>query len=1281
MSKIEENSDNIYKCPCGSGKEPQDCCFKDLSGPPKAPRFPLKNQDLIISDFSKYSQIELISALAGLQIYSKNHSYIPRLTTACQIASSIKKSGTKPVKLDNLRQLFDDYFPAKGEISKREDPPEDLFTENIDFINGNNIVYSGISPDGGHILRILLHSAFSDRDSFSDQSINEVIPPILALLLLSNEVAVRSGHDRYSSSDVQLWGPIKIPGNEELVRLQKAVIFSPEDLYQLFSPYGFDIGVLDRFIIRIGSSDFLKGRIHENPLYSQPIVKIQDKIILVVPAAIVGILRHFIFTQAKKHKKIRQLASTISKSYWFSAQTALDLLGFKPSDIELPPLENMVGFNEGIYSIDSDKVAYVHMVTDVAESYKEIYPLRWLFEKNRMNKINRRYEEVISRLFERNDPRCKFIFFIAVLGGIGRSISIEYSPEPGNVRACVLTSENLEILSRIGDCDALKLWKFVGHFTEVSSYHRIGSFSVLDMYEFYLRSHVPRDVWQEPGPATILISAGTGQRLRIKAAINTDIHAIRSENPPAWISSMRHSMNPSEPIFVPEGTLIHPSGFVVEQYPQPIWINIWAVSGKIYEGDYPFYYQFMEVCSFWIWKMTDSLKVHLVPLGPEPIHIMIGYEKFDENGCIDPEVHESGLRRPSISIDSKKRTIFLIINGTMHEAINEGTNRGERCLVDTILLALGKLLESNSFSNTLEENERAQIVDRYIPFGTTRKLYSIKSSEDPALDPRWVPTVRLLEEHDLKEQFNGYKREMEEFREQSGIASLNEKNISDLYNFCVDIHFARLKNLISEYSWVSLLSITISQHEALIRFLALRDHEATWNLNLYYDLETQVRHYLSERELWDNSSSAVRNLIEIISAEPPNGTKQVSLTDFDTLLACSHMLIHNGTLSDSARFGLFNKLPNRIEEDNPDSPAKTAQDYVEKFYEEKCREAIEAAHERFTIIPEPKSSDKIITDEDFDQELQKAFKSEFGLDLSRIIRFFAFVIDLGLELETASPHLPLSEFRARAKAFLKWADGDIDNAIQRFSLTPRQKYEVPPNGFTQRDIFPWHYNRRISYIARPLIIGPEPIDDPLIFWGPRHVNESWRILTRSVYSGRYRVDDKTAPEMVAFISRIQNEFAKDFEREVATWIKQNTPWIVYPSEPIAPNGKLRSDENLGDIDVLAIDPMDKKIYSIECKMINFGRNPREVLTEIQKFLGETDNDKKSMKRHLKRDTWLKSHVDVICSAYDLPPGDYSVISLFVASEELVTGYIRETPLPIIAFSRLKREGPGFFKTP
>ncbi len=70
MSKIEENPDNIYRCPCGSGKEPQDCCFKGVSGPPKAPRFPLKNQDLIISDFYKAKKITFIKSKKSIFLFS-----------------------------------------------------------------------------------------------------------------------------------------------------------------------------------------------------------------------------------------------------------------------------------------------------------------------------------------------------------------------------------------------------------------------------------------------------------------------------------------------------------------------------------------------------------------------------------------------------------------------------------------------------------------------------------------------------------------------------------------------------------------------------------------------------------------------------------------------------------------------------------------------------------------------------------------------------------------------------------------------------------------------------------------------------------------------------------------------------------------------------------------------------------------------------------------------------------------------------------------------------------
>jgi hypothetical protein len=1273
VSKLTEQSDNIYKCPCGSGKQPQDCCFKN-GLPPNNPRFPLNNQNLIISDFSKYNQIELISALAGLQLYSKNHSCIKRLATAIQIASSISKSGAVPVSIFDLEQLFNEYFPAKCELSMSEDPPEDLLTENIEFVNGNNIVFSGIFGDGGHILRIILRSLTLNKDTRCDDFIRKIIPQSLALLLLSNEVAVRSGYDRYSLGDVQLWGDIKIPEKEEFARLQKAVIFSLDEIDKLFSPYGLDKTILDSFITRIGSSKLLKGERADNPLYVCPLVKINDTLILTIPAAIVGAIRHNILMTAKKERKIKQLTSAILDSYWLATQINLELLGFEPVDFELPPLEKTDGFLEGIYAIDTDKIAYIQLVGDNADSYQQIFPLKFWSDKKRMKIINQRYEKIISWLFSK-DPDCKHIFFISIFGSLGRWVHLTYSPEQKNVRAFGLTSENFEVLARFDDCDCLKLWKFIGHFDEVCAFHKIYSTSALDRFEFYLRSHVPRDLWEGDGPAVIVLPVGTGQRLRLEAAKKTDIHAVRSGNPLGWVTVTRFSSDDiSEPIYVPEGTFLHPFEHVVENYHQPIWIEAGPHSGKIFFKDYSFYYQFIDVCSFWIWKITDSLRPHLIPLGTTPIHIMIDFETFNEDGFIEYEVNEEKLRRPNVSIDKETRRISLILNGTIFNAIDENDNSGERCIVDTLLVSFGNLLEEYNLSNTLDAKTRDLLLSQYIPYGTKRKLSNLSSKSDASLDPRWLPDLRLLQDHDFKEQFNGLKKVFEEFQEQSEFP-ITEDNVSLLYNYCVDHYLERLKSSISEYSWTCLLSAVISQYEGLLFYLAIHRQNVPRSMYLYYDLETQVSNFLSKRELHDFSSTAMRNLIEIMSAEPPHGTNNVNKTDFDTLLALSHIFVHMGSLSNAAYYDLFKDLPEKIEGVDPESDEGDSKGAITQFFEEKVREAIEVTVEKFEALPLHEEKEKIIKDEDFAYEQQEAYRAEFGLKLTQIIRFFACVVDLGFELETSSPHLPLSEFKARVNSVLYWTDEDIDRAIQQFSLVPRPKYEIAPEAYsTKKDIFPWVYNRRISYLARPLIIGPEPKDDPLIFWGPRHSYEALRHLTMNVYSGRYRIDEKTSPEMKKLISKIQNESAKSFEKEVSGWFKHNTSWTVDHSVSIAPNGKLNAETNLGDIDVLAIDIPGKTIYSIECKMINFGRNTQEISTEIKKFLGDEGGNDAAMMKHLKRDTWLKSHVDVVCSKYNLPQGDYSVRSLFIVSEELVTAYIRETPLPIIAFSRVKREG-------
>jgi hypothetical protein len=164
---------------------------------------------------------------------------------------------------------------------------------------------------------------------------------------------------------------------------------------------------------------------------------------------------------------------------------------------------------------------------------------------------------------------------------------------------------------------------------------------------------------------------------------------------------------------------------------------------------------------------------------------------------------------------------------------------------------------------------------------------------------------------------------------------------------------------------------------------------------------------------------------------------------------------------------------------------------------------------------------------------EAAFEAEFGLSLLEIVNFCDFLIDLGFELEAAAPSLYLSDLKLKLKEILKWEDETIDRAITLFSLFPRKKWEIPPKGFEPNDIWPWKYNRRLSYIRRPLVVGPRIDDNSLVFWGPRHVEEAFINLTELVRTGRYNVPKNNISEkMNLLIGTINNEKGKRFNQKV-----------------------------------------------------------------------------------------------------------------------------------------------------
>lgn len=113
--------------------------------------------------------------------------------------------------------------------------------------------------------------------------------------------------------------------------------------------------------------------------------------------------------------------------------------------------------------------------------------------------------------------------------------------------------------------------------------------------------------------------------------------------------------------------------------------------------------------------------------------------------------------------------------------------------------------------------------------------------------------------------------------------------------------------------------------------------------------------------------------------------------------------------------------------------------------------------------------------------------------------------------------------------------------IRDLSLGKRNNYLTPPDGFSPNDIWPWRFNRRLSFTRRPLII----YEDELI-WGNRQLSHSFWFTVDLIFDGKYKATKK---KLKSLIGKIANKRGNAFNDDV----KQN----FYPLIPLPLIQKLR----------------------------------------------------------------------------------------------------------------------------
>lgn len=250
----------------------------------------------------------------------------------------------------------------------------------------------------------------------------------------------------------------------------------------------------------------------------------------------------------------------------------------------------------------------------------------------------------------------------------------------------------------------------------------------------------------------------------------------------------------------------------------------------------------------------------------------------------------------------------------------------------------------------------------------------------------------------------------------------------------------------------------------------------------------------------------------------------------------------------------------------------------------------------------------------------------------------------------------------------------VEICISLFTLHERASYLTAPEGYKNSDVFPWVYNRELSYIRR-FIMSYKLIDGSERFvLGPRSAMSSLRQLSKLLSDGRLK--DET-PELSKLRGCFNNIKGREFNDAVRQFLNQYENLKVWEYEvSINKGANLNADKNYGDIDVLAYDSGRKIVFSIECKDTEKARNVREMKTELDKYFGRQNNRRDGyIDKHLKRHNWLLAHTGVV-KKFIGEDCDIRIVSFLITSEVIPLTYISkiQPPLPILAFSKIQESG-------
>ena len=1200
-------------------------------------------------DLSGYDFELTIEKLAGLLTIPSLQANTGRLEVLAHLAVA-QCSGEREPTSEEIGSWVNASEASKV-VVPLEDPAEDTFITNIGTLYGNFRLFEGNTDSNDYFVQTLLVVL---GGSGAPVEWRRLGGPIMAMLEISECVAEQLRLGRWTSKHSTPGSSVDVPSVRLLKERCKAVRFSPDRLARArISPDD-----LSKFIFRDKDKCALRGeRVGHTSLERRPLIEVGDDLIVALSHCIGRATIRYVVDEIHELRCVRPFLKSLSDVQAMQIETKC----FGKYELRLDVLEGVSDRKasplllDWVLTYDVGKFLHVVLLQDPLNMFDEA-GLCGIVEygDDVLKSINKRVKEVRTycgslREFDEGTT-------LVVLGGLGRGFKLTLERAEEKWHTSVIRIADLLMIAQAPGRELTLFLKCIRskkalEESRLKFVNAHGDFALYCSWKENNYQLVPRNRRSGADTVAIVVSKyNLPVRRRTRRVLDQHVVPERGGANAPVIRLHCDSYFPYLRESKIYGSVLHASENIiagaVETTQGTSWFSVDESSGaQLGHGFlYEFWYAFID--------FFEKVVLEVEKLSPggshSPLEVCLDFSRVRSIKNFKTKGKEVDVR---IGVNFGSRIAKILFPSDFLKIFGQPENTGEKLVLNNVARAL-ILLHLGSHARV---NARLVdgIVGNVIRNDRMRLIHAFRSDdlfEQFQREQRGDPTFVTSEDCAFLSlgMLDGIVSDL-------GRTVNGKSECNGILHGIVEKLFGQLLQQLNRLNRRSVICEMLRVHEDIIRDRLHWSRTARSVEALHTEHEDVIAIAREREGRRSTAGLAARAVVELAVCHcPENGGRPLSRWHLDELLALTTLLLEAAMDSDAihSEFVTPRMQLHANGEYSIDRSfyAEVVGPFLAALHRDQFGEFVEAYGEFYRDEGE---EIRVSVKERYSSELRIAFEIEYGLSLSEAVEGCDELVTTAIERKMAVYETTLGELRARLMNKRGFSDETCDRFFGTFGLVHRKRWSEPPKGFTRKDMYPWRFSRRLSLMARPLLIfGLD--DSSTVVFAIATVRLALAHLVHMIEEGHLSQDFFESARMRSFIGRTNDERGHQFAHSISDELRRKE-WKTRLEVNMA---ELGASKELGDIDVLAWDCRGK-ILVVECKRLQLARTIGEIADVCKRFRGEAKDE---LAKHVRRVGWIKANSANLKTIVGFSPTVENIDDRLVTNIQVPMTFLKSLPV-------------------